>query len=112
LYAGLRASIELHQEWGSSIDRATKIITLATYLWEQLRQVPGLKCLNQIAPQSGLVSFQVESGNHGKLVQSLEDKHFYLRTIVDPDCIRACTHYFTTTAEIDELIQCLSKLIK
>jgi L-cysteine/cystine lyase len=112
LYAGLRASIELHQEWGSSIDRATKIITLATYLWEQLQQVSGIKCLNQIAPQSGLVSFQVESRNHGKLVQALEDEHFYLRTIVDPDCIRACTHYFTTTAEIDELIQCLSKLIK
>ncbi len=112
LYAGLRAAIELHQEWGSSIDRATKIISLATYLWEQLQQVTEIKCLNQTAPQSGLVSFQVESMNHGKLVQSLEDNHFYLRTIVDPDCIRACTHYFTTTAEIDELIQCLSKLIK
>ena len=112
LYAGLRASIELHQTWGSSIDRATKIISLATYLWEQLQQVSGIKCLNQTAPQSGLVSFQVESGNHDKLVQSLEDKDFYLRTIVDPDCIRACTHYFTTTAEIDKLIQCLSKLIK
>jgi L-cysteine/cystine lyase len=112
LYAGLRASIELHQEWGSSIDRATKIINLATYLWEQLQQVPRIKCLNQTAPQSGLVSFQVESMNHGQLVQLLEDNHFYLRTIVDPDCVRACTHYFTTTVEIDELIQCLSKLIK
>ncbi len=111
LYAGLRASIELHQVWGSSINRATKIISLATYLLEHLQQVPGIKCLNQTAPQSGLVSFQVESINHSKLVQSLEDKDFYLRTIVDPDCIRACTHYFTTTAEIDELIQCLSKLI-
>ncbi len=112
LYAGLRASIELHQAWGSSIDRATKIISSATHLWDHLQQVPGIKCLNQTAPQSGLVSFQVESINHGKLVQSLEAKDFYLRTIVDPDCIRACTHYFTTTAEIDELIQCLSKLIK
>jgi L-cysteine/cystine lyase len=128
LYAGLRASIELHQEWGSSIvggsgafapaiaspaeNRAAKIISLATYLWESLRQVPGIKCLNQTAPQSGLVSFQVESGNHGKLVQALEDQHFYLRTIVDPDCIRVCTHYFTTPTEIDKLIQCLTKLIK
>jgi L-cysteine/cystine lyase len=112
LYAGLRSAIELHQSWGSAIDRATKIINLATYLWEQLRQVPGIKCLNQTAPQSGLVSFQVESGNHGKLVQALEDQDFYLRTIVDPDCIRACTHYFTTTAEIDQLIHCLSQLIK
>jgi L-cysteine/cystine lyase len=112
LYAGLRAAIKIHQEWGSSSDRSTKIISLATYLWEHLQQVPGIKCLNQTAPQSGLVSFQVESGNHGKLVQALEDKDFYLRTIVDPDCIRACTHYFTTTTEIDALIQCLIELIK
>jgi L-cysteine/cystine lyase len=111
LYAGLRAAIAVHQEWGSSIDRATKIVNLATYLWKSLQQVTGIKCLNQTAPQSGLVSFQVGSGNHGKLVQALENEHFYLRTIVDPDCIRACTHYFTTTAEIDGLIQCLSKLI-
>jgi L-cysteine/cystine lyase len=107
LYAGLRSAIELHQS-----DRATKIVSLATYLWLQLQQIPKLKCLSQTAPTSGLVSFQVESGNHGKLVQALEDQDFYLRTIVNPDCIRACTHYFTTTAEIDQLIHCLHKLIK
>jgi L-cysteine/cystine lyase len=64
---------------------------------------------SETAPQSGLVSFQVVSGNHAKLVQSLERENFYLRTIVDPDCIRACTHYFTTTAEIDALVECLRK---
>jgi L-cysteine/cystine lyase len=111
LYAGLRAAIATHQAWGNSLDRTTKIISLANYLWESLQQVAGINCLNKTAPQSGLVSFQVATGNHGKLVQALEDRHFYLRTIVNPDCIRACTHYFTTTAEIDELIKCLIKLI-
>ncbi|WP_310422071.1 aminotransferase class V-fold PLP-dependent enzyme [Chamaesiphon sp. VAR_48_metabat_135_sub] len=110
LYAGLRAAIKIHQDWGSAIDRATKIVSLATYLWESLQRLPEIKCLNHTAPRSGLVSFQVGSRNHGKLVQSLEQAGFYLRTIVDPDCIRACTHYFTTTAEIDELVQCLTKL--
>lgn len=104
LYCGLRAAIATHQAWGSAIDRATKIISLATYLWQSLQQLPGIKCLSETAPQSGLVSFQVKTGNHAKLVQSLERENFYLRTIVDPDCIRACTHYFTTTAEIDALI--------
>jgi L-cysteine/cystine lyase len=111
LYAGLRAAITTHQNWGSAIDRTQQIISLATYLWEQLQQVAGVKCLNQIAPRSGLVSFQVIAKNHGKLVKELESQHLYVRTIVDPDCIRACTHYFTTTTEIDQLIQCLSKLI-
>ncbi len=111
LYAGLRAAIATHQAWGNAIDRAAKIVELATYLWEQLQQVSGLKCLNNSAPRSGLVSFQIEAGDRAKLVQSLESQHFYLRTIVDPECIRACTHYFTTTTEIDELVQCLGKMI-
>jgi L-cysteine/cystine lyase len=111
LYAGLRAAIAIHQAWGSSVDRSTKLISLATYLWENLQQIAGINCLSETPPQSGLVSFQVVTRNHGKLVQALEDRHFYLRTIVNPDCIRACTHYFTTTAEIDELIQCLDQLI-
>lgn len=105
LYCGLRAAIATHQAWGSAIDRTSKIISLATYLWQNLQQLPGIKCLSETPPQSGLVSFQVASGNHAKLVQALEQNHFYLRTIVDPDCIRACTHYFTTTAEIDALIE-------
>ena len=111
LYCGLRAAIATHQAWGTAIDRTTKIIDLATYLWQSLQQLAGVKCLSNLAPRSGLVSFQVASGNHPKLVQALEERHFYLRTIVDPDCIRACTHYFTTTAEIDALIECLSKII-
>jgi L-cysteine/cystine lyase len=105
LYCGLRAAIATHQAWGNAIDRYSKIVSLATYLWEGLQQIPGITCLSQTAPQSGLVSFQVATRNHAKLVQSLEQNNFYLRTIVDPDCIRACTHYFTTTAEIDNLIE-------
>jgi L-cysteine/cystine lyase len=111
LYCGLRAAIATHQAWGSAIDRTTKIVDLATYLWQSLQQLSGVKCLSKLAPRSGLVSFQVVSGHHAKLVQALEERHFYLRTIVDPDCIRACTHYFTTTAEIDSLIECLQGLI-
>jgi L-cysteine/cystine lyase len=105
LYCGLRVAIETHRAWGSAIERYSKIVSLATYLWQGLQQIPGITCLSQTAPQSGLVSFQVDTRNHAKLVQSLERNNFYLRTIVDPDCIRACTHYFTTTAEIDALIE-------
>lgn len=111
LYCGLRAAIATHQAWGSAINRYRELTNIATYLWENLQQLPGIKCLSETAPQSGLVSFQVVSGNHAKLVQSLERENFYLRTIVDPDCIRACTHYFTTTAEIDALVECLRKAL-
>ncbi len=105
LYRGLRAAIETHQAAGSAIDRYRKIVSLATYLWQSLQKLPGITCLSQTPPQSGLVSFQVDTKNHAKLVQSLERNNCYLRTIVDPDCIRACTHYLTTTAEIDMSIE-------
>jgi L-cysteine/cystine lyase len=35
-----------------------------------------------------------------------------LRTILDPDCVRACVHYFTQQAEIDQLIEAIESLIK
>lgn len=111
LYCGLQAAIATHQTWGSAIDRYRQIIDLATYLWHSLQTIPQIECLSQTAPQSGLVSFQIDTGNHGKLVQSLERDNFYLRTIVEPNCIRACVHYFTTTAEIDALIQAISALV-
>jgi L-cysteine/cystine lyase len=109
LYCGLRAAIATHQAWGSTSDRYNKIVSLATYLWHGLNQIPGITCLSHAAPQSGLVTFQADTRNHAKLVQALEQHHFYLRTVVDPDCIRACTHYFTTTAEIDRLIECIAR---
>ncbi len=110
LYCGLRAAITTHQTWGNAIDRHHQIINIATYLWQNLQQIPSIKCLTNTPPTSGLISFQVQDKNHAKLVQSLEQQHFYLRTIVNPDCIRACTHYFTTTTEIDTLIEYLRKL--
>ncbi len=111
LYCGLRAAIATHQGWGTAIDRFDRITSMAIYLWQNLNQTPGIKCLSEVPPTSGLVSFQVRDKNHVKLVQSLEQQNFYLRTIVDPDCIRACTHYFTTTAEIDALVTCLQELV-
>ncbi len=111
LYCGLQAAIATHQAWGSALDRYQQILKLATYLWQSLQRIPQVRCLSQTAPQSGLVSFQIDTGNHAKLVQSLERDNFYLRTIVEPDCIRACVHYFTTTTEIDALIQAITALV-
>jgi L-cysteine/cystine lyase len=34
----------------------------------------------------------------------LEKQGIMVRTILSPDCVRACVHYFTTEAEIDKLV--------
>jgi len=31
------------------------------------------------------------------------------RTLVDPDCVRACVHYFTLPSEIDQLVEGIQK---
>ena len=39
------------------------------------------------------------------MVKNLEAKGFYLRTLVDPYCVRACVHYLTLETEIDSLLK-------
>jgi L-cysteine/cystine lyase len=105
LYSGLRAAIHTHNSWGDAALRYANILENASYLWHGLQQISGIECLSQHPPQSGLISFQIASKQHERLVQKLEQNKVFLRTIVDPNCIRACVHYFTTTEEIDDLLE-------
>jgi L-cysteine/cystine lyase len=108
-YEGLRAAIAIHQEWGNKSDRYQQICQLSTYLWSRLQEIAQISCLKATAPEAGLVSFQVAGVNHKQLVDTLEKQGFLLRTIADPDCIRACVHYLTLPEEIDSLIQALKQ---
>ena len=110
-YEGLRNAIAIHQEWGTSQQRYETICELSKYLWEKLHQIPRIDCLKNTPPQAGLVSFQVTGINHKQLVNSLEKQGFLLRTIADPDCIRACVHYLTLPEEIDSLVVTLEQAI-
>lgn len=106
-YEGLKSAIAIHQSWGTSSDRYQRICQLSKYLWEQLQQIEVISCLKHTPPEAGLVSFQVSGVEHKQLVNNLEQQGFYLRTIADPDCIRACVHYLTLPEEIDSLIAVL-----
>jgi L-cysteine/cystine lyase len=108
LYGGLRAAIALHQEWGTSQARYEQICQLSKYLWQRLSEIKSLRCLSTSPPQSGLVSFVLTNGkSSNQLVTALEEQGFLLRTLRDPDCIRACVHYFSDTEEIDKLVEWL-----
>jgi len=71
-----------------------------------------ISCLKNTPPEAGLVSFRVRGVEHQQLVQALEKQGFLLRTIADPDCIRACVHYLTLPEEIDNLLLVIKKNIK
>lgn len=105
LYVGLRVAIALQHEWGTMEERYGEICRLSKYLWESLSEINHVQCLRTSAPEAGLVSFRVTNGMpHKKLVDLLEKQGIMVRTILNPDCVRACVHYFTTEAEIDKLV--------
>ncbi|ERN41310.1 Selenocysteine lyase [Rubidibacter lacunae KORDI 51-2] len=108
-YIGLSAAIATHNRWGTPAERYARICDLSEHLWERLSELGGLRCLRSRPPEAGLVSFQLESGKHARLVRSLENDGFFLRTIAHPDCVRACTHYLTREDEIDRLVEAIGK---
>ncbi|MEB3356856.1 MAG: aminotransferase class V-fold PLP-dependent enzyme [Synechococcales bacterium] len=113
LYPALREAIATHNCWGTAADRYQRITYLSRYLWERLVDIPDLHCLRLAPPEAGLVSFQVKRPEvkHSELVKALERQGFMLRTLLDPDCIRACVHYFTLEDECDRLIAALRQLM-
>jgi L-cysteine/cystine lyase len=111
LYEGLRGAIITHQEFGTSQERYQQICQLSAYLWQELSKLDSVNCLKETPPEAGLVSFQFNgSMSHHELVKLLERSGFLLRTIADPDCVRACVHYFTLPGEIEQLIETIKKL--
>lgn len=111
LYGGLCEAIAIHQCWGSISQRYQRICQLSHRLWSQLNQIPGVHCLSERAPEAGLVSFQLEQGNHAEWVNRLEQRQVMLRLIVSPNCLRACVHYLTLESEIDALTAHLAELL-
>nr|WP_290227943.1 aminotransferase class V-fold PLP-dependent enzyme [Trichocoleus desertorum] len=108
LYPALRVAIATQSEWGSIEARYQRIQSLSAYLWQQLRELRSVHCLRTTAPEAGLVSFQlvdqVSGRSHRQLAQFLESQEVMIRTILNPDCVRACVHYLTLESEIDRLV--------
>jgi L-cysteine/cystine lyase len=110
LYNALRTALALHQQQGSAADRYQRIVQLSAYLWHQLQALPAVQPLRTAPPESGLVSFQVvgaSSAGTKALVAALEADQIMVRTLLHPDCIRACVHYFSTEDDCDRLIAAL-----
>lgn len=112
LYAALRHAIALHHQWGTATERYQQICQNSQYLWQKLSEIPQIQCLRTSPPEAGLVSFQLPNGkSHKSLVNTLETQGIFLRTLLDPNCVRACVHYLTLSSEIDQLIDAINQFI-
>lgn len=112
LYAALRQAIALHHQQGTAVERYQQICQNSQYLWQKLLEIPQIQCLRTSPPEAGLVSFQLtDTKSHKSLVNTLETQGIFLRTLLDPNCVRACVHYFTLTSEIDQLIDAIHQFI-
>jgi L-cysteine/cystine lyase len=117
LYSGLKEAIAIHHQWGTAEERYQRILKLSESLWEKLSQIPGIRCLRNAPPETGLVSFQVKpelftSGmTYETIAQGLEKNKIMVRSIPNPHCLRACVHYFTLESEITQLVNGLKAFL-
>jgi L-cysteine/cystine lyase len=107
LSAGLQVAIAGHHSWGTVEERYTQICRLSKNLWSKLTEIPQVTCLKDSPPEAGLVSWTIANRSHAQLVQFLETKNIFVRTILNPNCVRACVHYLTTDEEIDQLVEAI-----
>jgi L-cysteine/cystine lyase len=112
LYAGLTAALALHNSWGDRLVRYQQIVELATYLWQGLQAITGVTCLLTTPPASGLVAFQLAGIDPDQAVPQLESQHIFVRSIVEPSCLRAGVHYFTSQQEVDMLLTAIHRLLQ
>ncbi len=111
LYAGLLESLRVHQAWGSASQRYERLRSLGQSLWQQLQTIPGITCLQDLPPTTGIVSFQVADRDPQDLVQYLEAQQILVRKIRNPACVRACTHYLTTEEEVAQLVAAVQSFV-
>jgi len=106
LFAGVRRAIGIHDEFAPIEKRYDRILELSRYAWERLQKA-GIECLQQSAPQSGLITFRSKHNAPPKVVRYLETENCYARFMYEPECVRLSLHYFSTRNEVDRLIDLL-----
>ena len=112
LMAGLRCSLDLLEQEGSSEARLGRILQLSRDLWGTLEQLPGVSPLLEVPPASGLVSFQLSKGPAcGEVVKQLGSQGLWIRDLADPACLRVCTHVTTGGKEIETLVEAIGTFL-
>jgi L-cysteine/cystine lyase len=109
LLAGLKKSIEFHQQQAPAAVRYRAICRKTALLRAELQKIKDIEFLVEEQPASSLVAFRMRNNQPADIVKTLESERTYLRTIPKPECIRASIHYFTDDEQIKSLAQRLAR---
>lgn len=110
LLSGIQDAIQVHRTAGSTSQRYEQILQNTAALRESLRTMTGVKLLDETGGSS-LVSFVIANRPHGQIVRELENRKLIVRTIPNPDCIRASVHYFSAD-EADVFSRSLDEILR
>jgi selenocysteine lyase/cysteine desulfurase len=114
----LAALVQLEQVGVEAVQK--QILTRSQYLWERLQGIPGVNCICPVAPQHGLVSFNVVGQAATAVRQKLMDIGIEVAanqaafTPLDMHArqldavVRASPHACTSTDEMDQLIEAVT----
>ena len=112
LCSGLSRSLDLLEGEGCAAERLMGIQAGSQRLWQGLQQIPGVQTLLPEPPPAGLVSFTLAGRSSAEVVEQLGQQGIWIRRLDDPDCLRACTHITTTDAEVDQLLEALTAMVR
>ena len=107
LCAGLEQSLQLLEAEGTAEERLALIKQRSGYLWQGLQANPRARTLLEVPQPAGLVSFEISGEDPERVVKRLGEQGIWLRSLDDPNCLRACTNITSTEAEIDQLLEAL-----
>jgi L-cysteine/cystine lyase len=112
-FAAVPVALEFLRRGGSEEARRDRIVALARRFRERLRGIPAARLLleQDEAQQSGLVAWTLEGYSPERVAARLLAEHqICIRTVPRPHALRACFHFFNTTAEVDRLAGAVASL--
>lgn len=111
LYQALQTALSINRSWGNTQERYERLCQLSADLWTELARIPKIKRFGDRAPDCGLVLFTIESRAPAEVSLWLENTHkIHVRSLPEPQCLRASVHYLTQSRDLEILLDALSQL--
>lgn len=110
LLGALRKALEIHEQAGSDGERHALRLANVAELRKHLAQIGGIDLITPEDSTSGLICFTFRGHQPAEVVKGLEAQKILLRTIPNPECIRASVHYLNSSDDIERLADALQRL--